>query len=644
MATVPKFTALSSLTKYKKTYSNFRGIDLSSVEVAEMRSPDAINVIPGLQGNPRKRCGYELLQTLGGRINGQGGGMIHAGTTLYKDGAAVFTGLADALSTFETMTVGGITYTMIFDGQRAVIRTDNGTSVYTGWADTAAAGYEPYIPTLLIAKMPNAENSDPGGTAYEDLNLLSRKWKERFCVSSATSAATGFTLSFDELAADAVQAWVLNASGDWDAKTENTDFTVDRTTGVVTFGSAPGASPSEGVDNVIIQAAKDFYAAYTDNPINSVSTSIMYGLTDVPDRIFGTNGGVHDRWCAYRNPLYWGETWYSDLSGAGDGIVGYSLLQGYLATHIKGGKGGRGVVLREGTTDTSGNALFKIYGTKQGEEAIAPHAFAFLEEPLFLTRRGVFAFTPSDITGERYEQVRSFYINKELCALAGLKDAYATKWREYYVLKAGDSVYLLDSSQRFYNKNEPSSGYQYECYKWTNVPARILWSQKDSVEGVEVERLYFGDDSGHVFNFYTDEDDPECYHDWSADGGTAIEFRWDFPDFYGRYFWENKNVKFVAVTVAPHVRTSVEIWARKKGAWYLTLSESTKTRYLSWESIKYSGWTWSGDASPKTIGGKKKNKKFALTRYRVRNAENNEPFGLYQFGFEYTEPGSKYKG
>lgn len=644
MPSTPNIIRTGSPKKYSQSYDSFLGIDLSSAVIGEKRSPNALNIMPGLKGNPTKRTGYELICSLSGRINGQGAGLFHAGTTLYKGETQIMTGLADNFSSFETMEAAGTKYTYVFDGKRAVVHSANGSTEYTGWADTAGPGYEPYIPTLLIGKNPNAENLEAGGTAYEDLNLCSRRWKELFCVKTATATATGFSMAFDGLASDAVKAWILQANGSWQEKTENTDFTVNRTTGVITFSTAPGVSPSEGVDNVKIEAAKDFFAAYTENPLNSLKIATMYGLSDVPDRIFATDGSASDRWCYYKDPTYWGETWYSDLSGAGGGIIGYSLLQGYLATHMSNGQEGRAIVLRNGTTLSDGRASFSIIGAKQGEEAFAPRGFAFLSEPLFLTRRGVYAFTPADITGERYSQVRSFYINKELTALSNLQDAYACAWRDFYVLSAGGHIYLLDGSQKYYSRYEPQSTYQYECYKWDGVPARIIWSQKDTVGGIEIERLYFGDTDGHIFRFYWDTDALESYHDWDGAGGKAIECYWEFADFLGKAFWENKSVKYVAVRMAPYVRTSIEIINEKKGQQSQVLYENAKTRYLSWANIKWSAWTWSSDESAKTIGTKIKLKKMDKARFRVRNNGFDEPFGLYGFGFEYTEQGSKYKG
>jgi hypothetical protein len=44
------------------------------------------------------------------------------------------------------------------------------------------------------------------------------------------------------------------------------------------------------------------------------------------------------------------------------------------------------------------------------------------------------------------------------------------------------------------------------------------------------------------------------------------------------------------------------------------------------------------------VGGKIKVKKVDKARFRLLNEEKDEPFGIYAFALEYTEPGSRFKG
>ena len=102
------------------------------------------------------------------------------------------------------------------------------------------------IPTITISKDPTG-----GGESYEALNLLQPGFKELFL---GTEDATEYQLTFGELDETEVKVQILNEDGEWVDKEEETDFTVDRENGVVTFIEAPGKSPLTGEDNVSITA------------------------------------------------------------------------------------------------------------------------------------------------------------------------------------------------------------------------------------------------------------------------------------------------------------------------------------------------------------------------------------------------------
>lgn len=65
-------------------------------------------------------------------------------------------------------------------------------------------------------------------------------------------------------------------------KVENTDFTVDRERGIVTFTTAPGESPVKGQDNVQITASK-VREDYLD-AINKCTIAAVYGVGGSTDR------------------------------------------------------------------------------------------------------------------------------------------------------------------------------------------------------------------------------------------------------------------------------------------------------------------------------------------------------------------------
>ena len=443
-----------------------------------------------------------------------------------------------------------------------------------------------------------------------------------------TESATIYQLSFGGLDAKAVTARKMDSSGNWVNLAETTDFTVNRTTGAVTFSVAPGASPVAGVDNVEITYYKT--TAGNSDKINKATVMMLYGLNGAMDRVFlsGNSDFPNYDWYSQQNdPTYFGDTWYSVLGQDGAKVVGYTVVSDKLVAIKDRAENGRNAIMRQGVL-VDNKAQFLLSGVLQGEGAIAPKSFGYLStEPLFLTRSGVFSITSQDITGEKYLQNRSFYINRRLISEPNLQDATSTVWGRFYVLALNGKAYLLDSEQAVYERDEPMSRYQYECYYWNNVPARVIWSRD--------ETLYFGTENGEIFQFHPRDTDANHYND----NGTAINTYWDFPDFYGDNFFLNKTIKYIAVMVAPAPVTSVKILARRDGVWSVLFEEDKKTRYFSWSKLTWSKFTWSSNTNPRTVGMKYKIRKLDGVRLRIQNDVLNEPFGIFEVSWKYVETG-----
>ena len=621
----------------KKTFSvtSFGGVDLTSspTDIALRRSPDAPNMMPDSRGNPIKRPGYSVIGSYGGAINGRWKlfehEVVHAGSSLYIDGARIYTGMADALSTGQI--IGDKLY--IFDGECALVC--DGEDAYELF-------YDAYVPTVLISK--NADfyideggetvAQEPGGNKHEAFNLISDRWSESFLCPTGTE--TTFSLSEKKLSKRAVTAKVMDENGAWQEKRENVDFTVDRENGKVVFSEAVPASPVVGEDNVIITAAKHFEGCA--EKIDRCRRSIAYGESGLCDRIFLCGNPKEpntDRWCAVNDPTYWPDTYYSVLGSEDTMIVGYSVLEGKLATHLNPGCDGRSVLLRESFVDSAGSVSFPVCGFLQGEEAVAPASFAYMEtEPLFLTKRGVYALTPADIDGREYTQNRSYYINRALAAEPALSEAFCGKWRQFYGISVGDRIFWLDTSQKSYENGEPLSAFQYECYVWTDIPARIFWEEDGA--------LFFGDKNGRVCRFATDLSAAGSYADERPGGMAAICAYWTVPDFSGGLFWKNKTVRAVGVQLAAYPQNEVRLEKCVGGIWTVLREWSSKVSYFAWNAVHWGAFTWDGAPSYRTVTAKIRIKKVDRAGFRIVCDKINKAFGLYGFSAEYRESG-RYK-
>ena len=623
-----QFNVPSESQRFSAVVETFRGVDLnnSPSNVDKSRSPAAPNMIRDQVGKVRKRMGYTTKATApeGAAIHGvhhlMDETLIHAGSKLYRLVKA-------ADGTWSLTEIGAMansrSRSFVFD-QKLYLLDGTTYQVYDGETLTAVAA-SAAVPTIIISRRPNG-----GGQSYEGLNLLGKKWTESFL---GTKDDKTYQLTTKELSGDPVTAKVLDANGNWVDKVENTDFTVDRAKGTVTFTTAPGESPVTGQDNVQITACK-VREGYLD-AINKCTIAAVYGVGGSTDRVFlsgnGDKPGI-DWYSSFEDPAFWPDTNYTKLVRDGGAVTGYAVLSNTLAAFINGASDERNVVVRGGTLDEDGDALFRISNTMIGQDAVAPDTFCRTDkEPLFLTDRGVFAITAEELTGEKYSQERSYYIGSALRAAQDRQSACACIYGDFYALALDGTIYLLDLQQKTYERNSPYSSFQYECYYWPGIPATVLFLDGDA--------LCFGTADGKLCRFGTNVDDVGGYND----DGLAIDAYWETSDFDGKIFFHVKTFPGLAVRLAAATNTGVVVYAQVRGIWKKVFSSGAKARYFDWNYIDFSKFTFSADRTPRTLFGKIKIKKADKVRFRLQNDVLNEPFGLYAFGLQFKEPGGNYK-
>lgn len=623
---MPKIVAQSNIPK--QTYeqgviSFFRGVDLTNqpANVDNSRSCNGLNMIRDVPGKVRKRMGYEKYRQYDGRINAMfyfdDEILVHAGTKIYRDGETpveIANGVADVKSYASRLN----DKLWLLDGTTLWVygKFDGAQKEFKAAQDIA------YVPTVTISRPPNG-----GGTSFNPVNMLSDARKESFL---GTEDATEYVLSFSPLTEATVMVEVMNEDGEFIKKTEDEDFSVNRETGTVTFTSAPGKSPVTGEDNVIIEYSVE-NEDYKDK-VNGCTFSICYGVAGASDRLFISGNEKYpnlDFFSQYNDPTYFGDLWYGTIGQTHSPIVGYSIVRQNLATHKNGEDNERNIYLRYGSLDEDGDPQFTLEGIIQGEGAISAHTFGFIDEPMFLTKRGVCATTPYSYNSERYVQNRSFFLNGKLLK-EDLTESYACRYKDFFMLAVNGKVYILDGLVKS-TENSTRSDYQLEAYLWDNIPARIITNVND--------RLFFGTESGAVYRFFNDEELSTSY----ADDGNAIAARWDF-DFSGDLFYRKKRIKYFAVQLAPKAQASCDIYVLKDDEWkeYLNAT-AVRSAVLDFNNIDFDKFSFNTDTFPITVGKKIKVKKFDSVRFSLRNEEVYESFGFYQIALEYIT-GAYYKG
>ena len=350
-----KFSIPSSPSRSVFTISTFLGADFtnSPAAVSENQSPNCKNMIRDVPGKVRKCMGYKKIAEYDDQINGyhyirgEQYGLVHAGTKMYYNGVVKYSDANNARS--RSWQFDNKLY--IVDGKKLL--------VWDG-AEVKPASEYAKIPTVTIAKAPNG-----GGTSYEDLNLIQPGFTELF---AGTEGDTAYHMTFGGLDDTTVKAYILDSSGSWAEKTENTDFTVDRENGIINFTAAPGKSPVTGEDNVKITAYRTV-SGYADR-INKCCIGTQYGLKGAMDRLFlsGNPDYINQDWFSDQNdPTYFADTYYSSLGTSKSAIMGYSVINNYLATHKDEMETDQFIVLREGVL-ADNKPVFRSVNTLQREE------------------------------------------------------------------------------------------------------------------------------------------------------------------------------------------------------------------------------------------------------------------------------------
>jgi len=652
---------------------HFLGCDFTSdaSTVDETKSPDCVNMTRLVPGKVRKRMGYYSIANYRLPIYGvhkfspTDTVLVHAGNKIFNLSKPMgkewvdHSGnkIVDYSSDHIVFLTGDPSDTVVYPtnsgqtplaqrrswsvelGGKLVILDGANLFTFDGTTFKVLDSNSCYIPTVTIGRSPSG-----GGTNYDALNLLNPAFKDSFYVKEAEATRRDFKLSFAGLDATPVKAWVSDASGNWIEKRQGTDFTVDRSTGIVTFATAPGKTLT-GEDNVRIQAYRTV-SGYADR-IKGCRFGILFGVNGANDRLFvsgnsgkGMKDGVsysyinYDWFSGEYDPTYFPDTGYSKLGADSSAIMGYSIIGGYLATYKDIHEVYQPVIIREGDL-INDNPTFLVINSLQGAGAVSPWCFAYLEEePLFLSNLGIYAITAQDITGEKYAQNRSYYLDGKLLNEEKLEEAFAFTYRDLYILCINKTCYVLDGLQPMRtDKSMPYATRQYVGFYWTNINASVMFEMDGN--------LCFGSSDGNVYMFYVNRDDPDSYSDETKDGNkVAITCKWETADITERLFYKYKKYRYLALKCMPSKSSSVIIESQRNGLWEVTKEDATSMRYFDFTDINFSKFSFDSDATAKIISSKVRLRRLDKARFRFTNNKLNEPLGIENFAVEYTQGGS----
>lgn len=529
--------------EYATQYHELLGVDYQAdqTEVDRRRSPDMVNMISDLGGNPIKRDGYRIVgagYTAIVMVDGKMYGIYNTSSLV------VFAHIELNGYTFTTLSteylnenIGTIKSVFAYQqyifviATKAMVRFDSSdnSKVLVGTGDgmmsantvgESAPRFSDNIPTTVITVLPDGT----GGAVLDDKNVFS-------IYQSVTYQGDGTTTEYVIPNYTKIGTWVKaevkNANtGDWEEKTftigastqvtgKTLDGTGTMTSNVVdpkiTFSSAPPAVGRDNADNVRIT-----FAPYSMEEVEG-ETGIKYGyynktlvsllngnaVTMQSGRLF-----LSDRYRVYYSNVSDPYS-VSDLSWfeVDNEIMCFTRTSNYLAIITKD-NGRNTIFLASEATRTIDSSTgqtetyFAVKASNAGIGAIAPKCIGTLsDEPMFLSNTGLFGIL-SNWQSEKYAINRSSRVNRRLCKERNLETAVGTAWNDYFYLAINGHMYVFDGRHR---ENDRAGNKPLEAYYFDNIP--VITDMY-----IVGDKMYFTDGTD-TFTWNDDLPETEKYYD-----------------------------------------------------------------------------------------------------------------------------------
>lgn len=617
----------SSPTQYKTSYIKFRGVDMSTdpALIDNTRSPYAPNLISDTGGYPEKRRGWKTAvqqpaadRTGGayGRVNGLHRAVLASGEVRLAHIGTKIYAWTDWDSEDEALTALTGTYadnrsaSFVCAGKLWLL-TGAEYLVYDGETLQAAANLA-YAPLTSISMPPAG-----GGVAFEAVNLLTGKRRNSFLADG-----TAKTYRLDKAPVDSVESVKVNG-----VVQETSAYAVDLTAGTVTFTTAPAKPTVTGEDNVEI-AFTAVVEGYAD-AIAKCRFAAGYGFGgDTGERIFFS--GNPDRpnvdWhCEIHapdylpDPAYIPDTSFAYIGSDANAVMGYRRVGSQQAVIKAANDADATVFFRTAGTDGDGNAVFSLAQGVAGAGAVSPWSIANLgDEGLFLSQNGIFGIASQNYTSQYCLQNRSYFVDAQLTKEAGLSEAAAVEWNGCFLLALNNVCYLLDGKQNKSYKPQSQGDYVYECYYWTNIPARC-WLEAEGA-------LWFGTADGRICRFRTDEDGMSRF----SDDGAAIAASWATKADDDGDFAQLKSIPLrgTAIMIKPHTRSSARVTIRTDRDFGVDI-RTARMNIFDFSDVDFENFTFETSDAPQVVPLNCKIKRYKTCQIIVANDRADEGFGVY---------------
>lgn len=242
----------------------------------------------------------------------------------------------------------------------------------------------------------------------------------------------------------------------------------------------------------------------SDNPINECRFGTVFGAFGNSDRLFLSGNPSMpncDFYSEYDDFTYFTEGAQTAMGSDNVPITGYMRLSdSVLATFKRSNTTEPTIYYRSATERENSDGYTDIEFTRVAgginEGCVNPHTVVNLAgDDMFVSPNGVYGVVQVQNTSknDRYIRQRDVFINTELRD-RDMTDAVSFVYGNRYYLSLGNGeCYVADPRYKNYLSEDIDGSFNYEWWKWTNVPARVFVN----VGG----ELWFGDSNGHICRF-----------------------------------------------------------------------------------------------------------------------------------------------
>ena len=513
---------------------------------------------------------------------------------------------------------------------------------------------EAYVPTTRITTNSTANDSE----SFEDISSLTPIRKHGY-LKAETIMRLPLDITLDNATVakhhgepvmiDSYIGYVkldyLDTYGEWHTLNEGMgDLLVDRqerkVTVVDTSQFFPATITGEDCAYLTFSVGVDSYLKYTSTTTSNKKYVTWFADTKASG-LMGLNNRANYLFCAKQNmdryinidTFYSSDLAYTLVGSDQADILGYSIVERNMIIHKERYRNEGTMYVRSATLDEFSEVIFPVTTGASNIDAISKDTFTmFRDEPMFLTKDGVYAVITNNVTNVQALQNRSFYIDKILTREPNLNRSKALSHDGYwYLFLDNGHVYVADSRRKSYAEDSKTESFQYDWYYWEDIYAENVFIIDDKVHFTKDNKIF-------VFKDQTDEN---AYSDVDEnDNLVPVKAYWTTPILYMGDITFKKSLKNLWARLATYDRSGVEIYYRLKGEEKMV--KQTDIDLFDFNDIDFTRFTFNTDTSPHVVVTNRMERQFMSIQFMFKN-ENAEPFGLLEIVARY-KINSEYKG